>query len=81
MKRVWARVYLPCSYSWYERLRLEVTAFGGIVQNVEFGADVSFDLLLPQTQVTAFLDHVYDLSAGTIEGITGENEYRAFPLE
>lgn len=51
--------------------------FGGIL----LGADVSFDLLLPQTQVTAFLDHVYDLSAGTIEGITGENEYRAFPLE
>ena len=58
-----------------------MTAFSGIVQNVEFGADVSFDLLLPQTQVTPFLDHVYDLSAGTIEGVTGENEYRAVPLD
>lgn len=81
IKRVWTRVYLPCPYRWYERLRLEVTAFGGIVQNVEFGADVSFDLLLPQTQVTPFLDHVYDLSAGTIEGVTGENEYRAVSLD
>lgn len=50
------------------------------MQNVEFGADVSFDLLLPKMQVTPFLDHVYDLSAGTIEGMTGEDEYRAFPL-
>ena len=80
MKRVWTRVYLPCSYRWYERLKLEAAAFGGIVQNVEFGADVSFDLLLPKMQVTPFLDHVYDLSAGTIEGIAGEDEYRAFPL-
>lgn len=80
MKRVWTRVYLPCSYRWYERLKLEVAAFGGIVQNVEFGADVSFDLLLPKMQVTPFLDHVYDLSAGTIEGMAGEDEYRAFPL-
>lgn len=80
MKRVWTRVYLPCSYRWYERLKLEVAAFGGIVQNVEFGTDVSFDLLLPKMQVTPFLDHVYDLSAGTIEGMTGEDEYRAFPL-
>ena len=46
-----------------------------------FGADVSFDLLLPETQTQPFLARVLDLSAGTIEGLVGENEYRAFPLE
>lgn len=81
MKRVWTNVYLPCPYSWFERVRLEVTAFGGIIRNTDFGADVSFDLLLPEGQVTPFLSRITDLSAGTLEGLIGENEYKAFPLE
>ena len=81
MKRVWTNVYLPCPYSWFERVRLEVTAFGGIIRNTDFGADVSFDLLLPEGQVTPFLNRITDLSAGTIEGLIGDNEYKAFPLE
>ena len=81
MKRVWTNVYLPCPYSWYERIKLEIAAFDGIIKNTDFGADVSFDLLLPETQSQPFLARVLDLSAGTIEGLVGENEYRAFPLE
>ena len=81
VKRVWTNVYLPCPYSWFERIKLEVAAFGGIVRNRDFGADVSFDLLLPEAQVQPFLERVTDLSAGTITGLIGDNEYQAFPLE
>ena len=81
IKRVWTKIYLPCPYSWYERVKLEVAAFGGVVEGTDFGADVSFDLLLPEQQVKPFLDRVTDLSAGTITGLIGENEYRAFPLQ
>ena len=80
MKQVWTNVYLPCPYSWFERIRLEVAAFGGIIRNTDFGADVSFDLLLPKGQVTPFLSRVTDLSSGTIEGLIGDDEYKAFPL-
>ena len=80
VKQVWTKIYLPCPYSWFERIRLEVTAFGGVIENTDFGADVSFDLLLPEAQVQPFLARVFDLSAGTIEGLTGENVYRAYPL-
>lgn len=80
MKRIWTNVYLPCPYNWYERIKLDVAAFGGIVRNTDFGADVSFDLLLPQTQVQPFLARVTDLSAGTIEGLVGDSEYRDFPI-
>ena len=81
IKRVWTKIYLPCPYSWYERVKLEIAAFGGVVEGTDFGADVSFDLLLPEQQVKPFLDRVTDLSAGTITGLIGENEYRAFPLQ
>lgn len=80
IKQVWTKVYLPCPYSWFERIKLEVSAFGGVIENTEFAADVSFDLLLPKTQVEPFLARVLDLSAGTIEGLTGEDVYRAFPM-
>lgn len=80
MKRIWTNVYLPCPYSWFERIKLEVAAFEGIIKDTDFGAEVSFDLLLPEAKVQPFLDHVFDLSAGTIEGLVGEQEYRAFPV-
>ena len=79
-KRIWTKLYLPCPYSWYERIRLELAAFGGVIENTDFGADVGFDLLLPEARVQPFLDRVFDLSAGTIESLTGESVYRAFPL-
>ena len=81
IKRVWVNVYLPCPYSWYERIKLEVSAFEGIIKDTDFGSDVSFDLLLPEEKVQPFLDRVFDQSAGTIEGLVGESEYRAFPVE
>ena len=80
VKQVWTKVYLPCPYSWFERIKLEVAAFGGVIENTDFGADVSFYLLLPEAQVQPFLDRVLDASAGTIEGLTGDNVYRAYPL-
>lgn len=81
MKRVWTNVYLPCPYSWYERIKLEIAAFGGIIKNTDFGADVSFDLLLPEAQTRPFLARVFDLSAGTIEGLIDDSEYLDFPIE
>lgn len=81
IKRVWTGIYLPCPYSWFERIKLEVAAFGGVIQNTDFGMDVEFDLLLPQAQTQPFLDRVFDISAGTIEGMILENEYRAFPVD
>ena len=80
IKRIWTNVYLLCPYSWYERIRLEVAAFGGMIRETQFGADVELDLLLPEEQTQGFLERVTDLSAGTIEGLIGKQEYRAFPL-
>lgn len=80
VKRVWTNLSLPCPYSWYERIKLEVEAFDGIVRNVAFTMDVELDLLIPKANAKAFCDRVYDLSAGSIAGrIIGE-EYRAFAL-
>lgn len=81
MKRVWTVVYLPCPYTWYERVKLEVSAFGGIVRSTEFGAEVDMELLFPEAQVAAFQEKLTDMTAGTVETMVLGQEYRAFPIE
>ena len=81
MKRVWTVLYVPCPYNYYERVKLTVEAFGGIIRSTDFGAEVELEILLPEAQAQPFLEKLTDLSAATIEGMETGREYRAFPIE
>ena len=80
MKRVWTVLYVPCPYSFYERVRLEAEAFGGIVRKADFGAQVELELLFPEAKTQEFLDRLTDMTAGTVESMEIGQEYRAFPV-
>ena len=80
MKRVWTALYVPCPYTFYERVKLEVEAFGGIIANTEFGAEVELEILVPEAQAQPFLDRLTDMTSGTVEGMETGQEYRAFPV-
>ena len=80
MKRVWTALYIPIPYSYYERVKLEVEAFGGILRDTQFGADIELEVLMPEAQAMPFLDRLTDLSCGTIEGMEIGQEYKAFPV-
>ena len=80
MKRVWTVLYVPCPYSFYERVRLEAEAFGGIVRKADFGAEVELELLFPEVKTQAFLDRLTDMTAGAVESMEIGQEYRAFPV-
>ena len=81
MKRVWTALYVPCPYTYYERVKLEVAAFGGIVRETDFGAEVELELLFPENQTQPFLDALTELTAGSVEGMETGKEYRAFPVQ
>lgn len=81
MKRVWTALYVPCPYTYYERVKLEVSTFGGIVRKTDFGAEVELELLFPENQAQPFLDALTDLTAGSVEGMETGKEYRAFPVQ
>ena len=81
MKRVWSCLYVPCPYTFYERVKLEVTAWGGIIRSTEFGAEVELEILVPEAQAQPFLDRLIDMSAANVEGMETGKEYRAFPIE
>ena len=81
MKRVWSVLYLPCPYTFYERVKLLVAEYGGIIRETEFGAEVELELLFPEAQVQPFLDKLTDMTSGTVEGMETGQEYRAFPID
>ena len=80
MKRVWTALYIPIPYSYYERVKLEVEAFGGILRDTQFGADIELEVLMPEGQTQPFLEKLTDMSAATIEAMEVGQEYRAFPV-
>ena len=80
MKRVWTVLYVPCPYTFYERVKLEIEAFGGILRSTEFGAEVDLEILLPEAQTEPFLTRLTDMTSGTVEGMETGKEYRAFPV-
>ena len=81
MKRVWSVLYVPCPYTYYERVKLEVAAFGGIIRTTEFTSEVELEILVAESQAQPFLDRLTDMSAATIEGMETGKEYRAFPVD
>ncbi len=80
MKRVWSVLYVPCPYTFYERLKLEVAAFDGIIRDTQFGAEVELEILVSQEKTQAFFDRLTDMTSGTVEGMETGQEYRAFPV-
>ena len=80
IKRVWTVLYVPCPYSFYERVKLEIEAFGGILRSTDFGAEVDMEILFPQANAQLFLDRLTDLTSGTVEGTEIGQEYRALPI-
>ena len=81
MKRVWSVLYIPCPYTFYERVKLEVAAFGGIIRDTQFGSEVELEILVAQPDFQRFLDKITDMTSGTVEGMETALEYRAFPVE
>ena len=80
MKRVWTVLYIPCPYSFYERVKLETENFGGIIRKTDFGAEVELEVLFPEAQANPFLEKLTDLTSGPVEGMEVGQEYRAFPI-
>ena len=81
MKRVWSVLYIPCPYTFYERVKLETEAFGGVIRDTQFGAEVELEILVAQPQAQAFLTKILDMTSGIVEGMETAQEYRAFPVE
>ena len=80
MKRVWTVLYVPCPYTYYERVKLLVAECEGIIRDTQFGAEVELELLFAENVAEVFLEKLTDMTAATVEGMETGKEYRAFPI-
>ena len=78
--RRWVAMEVPCSYAQFESMRREVLSFGGVVENVDYGADVVLSCLLPEEKAEDFAARILDVSAGTIEVLTAGESMQAVPF-
>ncbi len=62
----WSHLTLDCPYALLERVKLELERCGGALQDTQYGAAVTMDLLLPEQNVPAFETALRELSAGAL---------------
>lgn len=75
----WTRVEVPCTYPLLERVKLEIEAADGVIDDVQYGADVVLSIFLPAQQAEPLQQRLTELSAGGITlRVLGE-EYRPGP--
>ena len=78
---LWAKVKVPCPYALYERVKLDIEAAKGIIDDTEYGADVSICVSLPAANREGLQERLTELSAGGITVELLSEEYRPGPRE
>ena len=77
--RRWVAMEVPCTYAQFEAMRREVSAFGGVVEGVDYGSDVVLSALLPEERAEEFAAHVLDATAGTVEVLEAGEQLKDVP--
>ena len=77
--RRWVAMEIPCAYARFEGIRREVESFGGVVENVDYGADVLISALLPEERAPSFAAHILDSSSGSIQVLEAGEQFKAVP--
>lgn len=62
--RNWTELEIPCSYALLERIKNELAAFDGMLTDVDYGAEVTVHVLVPEEKTPAFTARITDVSAG-----------------
>lgn len=75
----WARVEIPCTYPLYERVKLEVEAQSGVIDETLYGADVTLSVSLPAEKRETLQGRLTDLSSGAITLRLLSEEFRPGP--
>lgn len=81
MVRQWARTAVQCPYNLLERMKLEVAAAQGVLGEIEYGADVRVNALLPAENWPAYEARITELTAGQIAAEKLGETFQAAPAE
>ena len=81
VERLWDRTLVVCDYSRYERIRREAEALGGVIEETDFGADVTLTILTPEDATDNYVNRLTELSAGKIVPEPLDQVFRGVPVE
>ena len=70
---------VPCTYAQFDEVRREVSRFGGVEEQADYGADVLLSVLIPEEQAAPFSARLLDLSAGTIQVLEAGEQFKDVP--
>ena len=76
---LWAAAEIPCPYALFERVKGEIAALDGTVDEAEYGADIRLRVSLPAENTAALQERLTELSAGGIAVTVTAEEYRPGP--
>lgn len=76
---LWTLWDVPCTYPLLERVKLELTAAGAIVENADYGADITLLAAFPQGGAERFAPRLTELSAGALSMEKRGEDFRPGP--
>uniref|UniRef100_UPI00260A2CC8 IMPACT family protein n=1 Tax=uncultured Flavonifractor sp. TaxID=1193534 RepID=UPI00260A2CC8 len=79
--RRWVELAVTCPYSFFERVRQEAEAQGGVLGESEYAADVTVHVLLPEEHTEAFAARLTELTAGGVAPVTLGEAFKAVPIK
>ncbi|MEA4933310.1 MAG: YigZ family protein [Lawsonibacter sp.] len=77
--RRWVAMEIPCTYAQHEGMRREVSTFGGVIEHMDYGADVVLSALLPEERSAEFAAHVLDVTSGAVEILEAGEQFKDIP--
>ena len=78
---LWTLWDVPCTYPLFERVKLDIASAGGLVEETEYGADITLTAAFPAGGEDAFLDRLRELSAGSLTAEKLGEVFRPGPRE
>ncbi len=79
--RRWVEMAVDCPYSFFERVKTEGAAQGGVLGEITYAAQVTARLLLPEERAADFAARMVELSAGACRAVELGEVFQPVPIK
>lgn len=73
---LWTEVLVPCPYPLFERVKLAIESNHGVIEETDYGVDITLTVFFPVAEVEGFTLQLTELSGGQLELMVGEQVFR-----
>ena len=82
--RMWTTLMIPCSYSMFERFKREIESCCGLVEDIEYGAEIVITASFPSEKVDELYLKITELTSGAVTEdsmLTTEESFRPMRIQ